>query len=107
MEELKPCPFCGKPVYSESYSERRDCEYDIHCTNKKCILGYMDLLFIAGEKWNTRPIEDQLKAENERFRGVLREIANSAGIDACGYTTGEGHSDCVWKARIALKGGEK
>ena len=46
---------------------------------------------------------DKLKAENERLREGLREIANSAGIDACGYTTGEGHSDCIWKARKALK----
>jgi hypothetical protein len=46
---------------------------------------------------------DKLKAENERLREGLMEIANSAGIDACGYTTGEGHSDCIWKARKALK----
>lgn len=47
-------------------------------------------------------VVDQLKAENERFREALREIANSAGEDACGYTTGEGHSNCIWKARQAL-----
>ena len=46
---------------------------------------------------------DQFKAENERLRGVLREIANSAGKDACGFTSGEGHVDCIWKARRALK----
>ena len=45
-----------------------------------------------------------LRAENERLREALREIANSAGEDACGYTTGEGHSNCIWKARKALKG---
>ena len=45
---------------------------------------------------------NQLKDENERLRKTLREIANSAGIDGCGYATGEGHADCVWKARKAL-----
>jgi hypothetical protein len=45
----------------------------------------------------------KLRAENEKLREALREIANSAGEDACGFTTGEGHSDCVWKARKILK----
>lgn len=46
---------------------------------------------------------NSLKAENERLREVLREIANSAGKDACGFTSGEGHVDCIWKAIRALK----
>ena len=70
---------------------------------KKCnffIADYEDDDLI--QHWNNRPIEDALCAENERLRETLREIANSAGIDGCGYTTGEGHADCVWKARKAL-----
>ena len=132
-EELKPC-MCGEEIYSEFYSHRAE-EFDGHCTNKKCVLYGKELLFVNVERWNKRPIEDQLRAENERLRAIidvskavvtdaenqaearlhaevenerlrvaLREIANSAGIDACGYTTGEGHSDCVWKARHALEG---
>ena len=50
----------------------------------------------------TQEHADALRAENERLRGVLTEIANSAGIDGCGYTTGEGHSNCIWKARKSL-----
>ena len=57
------------------------------------------------DEWNDVLKErDALRTENERLREALREIANSAGEDACGYTTGEGHSNCIWKARKALKG---
>lgn len=56
------------------------------------------------DEWNDVLKErDALRTENERLREALREIANSAGEDACGYTTGEGHSNCIWKARQALK----
>lgn len=46
---------------------------------------------------------DELRAENQRLRQVLEKIANSAGDDGVGYTTGSGHSDCVWQARAALE----
>lgn len=43
---------------------------------------------------------DRVLAENKRLRDALRWIATS---DTNGYTTGEGHSNCVWKAREALE----
>jgi hypothetical protein len=73
MSELKPCPFCGEEIYSEFYSHRTE-EFDGHCTNKKCVLYGKDFLFFNTAKWNSRPIEDQLRAENERLREALKEI---------------------------------
>lgn len=74
-EELKPCPFCGEEIYSEFYSHRAE-EFDGHCTNKKCLLYGKDLLFFNTAKWNSRPIEDALRAENEKLKEALREIAS-------------------------------
>jgi hypothetical protein len=73
MSELKPCPFCGEEIYSEFYSHRTE-EFDGHCTNKKCVLYGKDFLFFNTSKWNSRPIEDQLRAENERLREALKKI---------------------------------
>ena len=75
MSELKPCPLCGQEIYSEFYSNRAE-EFDGHCTNKKCLLYGKDLLFFNTAKWNTRPIEDQLRAENERLREALKYIVD-------------------------------
>jgi len=127
MSELKPCPFCGSSAQIVSSWSHHSNEYGIQCSgdafeedrNYGCPacnneqdeqggFGFSYISTVKGDKervieiWNTRPIEDQLKAENERLRGMLREIANSAGEDACGYTSGEGHVDCIWKARRAL-----
>jgi hypothetical protein len=44
---------------------------------------------------------DALQAEILRLRNALTRIANSDGPR--NITTGEGHSDCVWTARRALK----
>ena len=73
MSDLKACPFCGEEIYSEFYSHRAE-EFDGHCTNKKCVLYGKELLFFNTARWNTRPIEDQLRAENERLKGVLQSM---------------------------------
>lgn len=75
MSELKPCPLCGQEIYSEFYSNRAE-EFDGHCTNKKCLFYGKDLLFFNTAKWNTRPIEDVLRAENERLREALKYIVD-------------------------------
>lgn len=75
MSELKPCPFCGEEIYSEFYSHRAE-EFDGHCTNKKCLLYGKDLLFFNTSKWNSRPIEDALRAENERLKEALKYIVD-------------------------------
>jgi len=94
LEHLANCPFCGNHEL-----EFGDSTGDITCNC--CAYTFYDTPE-NNRWWNSRPIEDALRAENERLREALREIANSAGEDACGYTTGEGHSNCIWKARQAM-----
>ena len=63
MSELKPCPFCGA-----------DKTVDVHS-----IFPDKSECFLCGATaphWNSRPIEDALRAENERLRKALEKIAN-------------------------------
>ncbi len=61
MDELKACPFCGEPVAiewkfiedSEGYTHRHEW---IECTG--CVRDFWPV-----SDWNTRPIEDALRAE--------------------------------------------
>lgn len=70
-EELKPCPFCGGPATHEPCG-------DIGCAEDGC--GVVAMVYCFGdhentvERWNKRPIEDGLRAENERLRGALERI---------------------------------
>lgn len=68
MEELKPCPFCGSEADTirDVYNRRL-----AKCPDVNCIAfnGWTD-----AEGWNTRPIEDALRAENARAKlAVLEE----------------------------------
>lgn len=58
---------------------------------------------LTKERDALRAENDQLRSENESLKNGLTEIANSAGIDGCGFTSGEKHANCVWKAREILK----
>ena len=74
-EELKPCPFCG------ATNELKKCRffdmvgrvYSIEC--EKCndtrVMSSVSM-DAAKIKWNTRPEEDRLKAENDRLKEALR-----------------------------------
>jgi len=83
-EKLKPCPFCAgknpRITTTTAYPDtpRETVWYAIEC-NICDATGDWDL----GEsgaiaKWNTRPVEDALRAENERLRGALRRILNES-----------------------------
>lgn len=54
--ELKPCPFCGEMAFWDSEFSGIYCkcgaEFTFFKTDKE-----------AAERWNTRPIEDSLRAE--------------------------------------------
>jgi hypothetical protein len=63
---IEPCPFCGTSVVS--------CEYDGHyiwveCGNSNCKASMMAVRMDNGDAdeakkiWNTRPIEDALRAQ--------------------------------------------
>lgn len=89
-DQLKPCPFCGKPAASD-----RNRVFGIECLNCGAIGPEGEEASIKA--WNTRPIEDKLRAEfdkqvsitigqmgqitqlrkeNERLRKALEYIAN-------------------------------
>ena len=56
MSELKPCPFCGrKPYESGGY---------VSCHTEECLANadYHEPAIGSIEHWNTRPIEDELRA---------------------------------------------
>jgi len=80
MSELKPCPFCGTTVVSIEI----DGLYRwVECGNASCLASVKPRSFlvdagnanhIVATDWNTRPIEDALRAENERLRKALEKI---------------------------------
>ena len=76
-EELKPCPFCGGKAFIDS-------EFSgVYC-NCGAELTFFESDKEAAEKWNTRPIENELhekieklEAENTRLREALEFYANT------------------------------
>lgn len=76
-QELKPCPFCGGTDVSV-------CDSTTTRTAKcrSCVV------YIAIEKWNSRPIEDALRAEVARLRAELDVVRKYAWKeDAGGFDT--------------------
>ncbi len=61
-EELKPCPFCGEQPLEDKYG-------DIVCSNESDIDN--DPYLYSVGTWNTRPIEDTLRAENDALKKQL------------------------------------
>lgn len=72
--ELKPCPFCGEMAFWDSEFAGIYCRCGAEIT-------FCESDKEAAEKWNTRPIEDALRAENERLREVLERIGNEFKIN--------------------------
>jgi hypothetical protein len=69
MCELKPCPFCGKNELRQLGALKK-----VQCINESCDHAFKNpMLPIA---WQTRPIEDALRAENERLREALQYIVD-------------------------------
>ncbi len=81
--ELKACPFCGEgtnipaPVFiGDDYGHR-----GIRCEHCGIATGG-NLNDIASLKeWNTRPIEDQLRAENEQLKAWAKRTVNYLSLD--------------------------
>lgn len=85
MSEIKPCPFCNQPfeivhsggegIYNGvliKHNPNIDCPIEMDGEN-----GYIYAQDELLNMLNTRPIEDQLKAENER---LMEEIKQSNSL---------------------------
>ena len=57
MNELKPCPFCGG----------NNCGVRAGTDEIWCVCGGH-----SPHGWNSRPIEDALRAENEKLKSLIR-----------------------------------
>jgi hypothetical protein len=68
LEHLANCPFCGNHEL-----EFEDSTGDITCNC--CAYTFYDTSEDNGW-WNTRPIEDVLRAENDRLREALKYIVD-------------------------------
>lgn len=69
MSELKPCPFCGQEMGETINSDGNYCEH--YCS----FIDYSGTLNEEGKtKWNTRPVEDALSAENEALKAKVAEL---------------------------------
>ena len=77
-ENLKRCPFCG------SEAEFNSDEFGEGVCCKSCCATIHNGVYgeegrkLASADWNTRPIEDELEAENARLREALEVILDSA-----------------------------
>ena len=70
MEEWKRCSTCGNEANKDPFYVNL-----ISCSNKKC-KNY--LMFFDIDAWQSRPIEDQLRSENERMRLFLDIIVDKS-----------------------------
>jgi len=71
--ELKPCPFCEKPPVF--YADARFPQW-VGCNNCAITHGRYSGANETDhfDRWNTRPVEAQLQAENERLSATLESV---------------------------------
>lgn len=87
-KELKPCPFCGSNrIVEETETDNSGCVpmtvWFVKCTACGSFKNSISNPDRAIKRWNTRPAEDALNAENERLKEALKEIREIAdkGLD--------------------------
>ena len=68
-EELRPCPFCGEmPITENNFAA---------CANKSCPTYdnyWTNPQILTIEHWNTRPIEDALRARIVRLKAFIDQL---------------------------------
>lgn len=94
-DELKPCPWCNGEAYAFPVLDRNgehdgfsvlclgcDASIETYASNEKAIFA-----------WNTRPIEDALRAENEELRAKW-DAAHTYTCQRC-LGTGTVRTRCI------------
>ena len=76
MSELKPCPFCGEPA-DDRYNRLAK------CSNKSCLMNHWvdDEDFFIDDDWNTRPIEDALRARIAELEAEIDQLTAHSDIE--------------------------
>lgn len=71
--ELRPCPFCGeKPFFNDMPTPPYG--LGVSCINPHCVSN-------SPENWNTRPIEDELRAEILRLKRTIYDLLHEGEDD--------------------------
>ena len=96
MSELKPCPFCGRNKYLETQYEKGD--HSVYCNYCGATGSFRVGDNSELDLWNTRPIEDALRAENERLKKALEEIADGDRRDTFDCPEAEYYFNVAYKA---------
>ena len=106
--ELKPCPFCGGKAFWDS---------DFSCVYCRCgaELTFFESDKEAAEKWNSRPIEDDLNEQIGRFKkyaeALEKEVKNLRAALETILDASQQDDPCVLGIRVvayeALKEGKK
>lgn len=99
-ENLKRCPFCGSEAEfnSDEFGEGVCCK-SCGATLHNGVYGEEGRK-LASSDWNSRPIENELEAENARLREALESILDAAqkdepcimAIKVVAYTTLKGEN---------------
>lgn len=83
MDELKPCPFCGKNgtyIYIHTFWNGINW-WQVKCRHCKCSGGARPNEHDAISSWNTRNDEAARKDEIDRKDALLREVYDAARDD--------------------------
>ena len=119
--DLKPCPSCGTKhedgyigVYFVDDNAASLACHKCGCETGPCVgTDYDEAIRLACDRWNRRPIEDALRAENERLREALnatQTILNTVDLSRLEYQDRSKFYDVVFIDGIidkALKGGNE
>ncbi len=85
MQELKPCPFCdSSKAFHNTYEADFGIAHEIVCDLCGCNVTYYESLKDCILRWNTRPIEDALRAEIAKLqddnRSLVEQINHFSGV---------------------------